>query len=108
SRADELPELPQASSANDALQGGCCTPGQICSAAGVLQEAADRRPSVITDDPPRADGPGPEQHDPPEFDRPVELTDEEIRERMSGNLCRCGAYVGIVDALRQLAGQEQR
>src|SRR5699024_1297585 len=77
---------------NDAFQCGYCTPGQICSAAGVLQEAADGRPSVITDDPPRADGPGPEQHDPPEFDRPVELTDEEIRERMSGNLCRCGAY----------------
>lgn len=106
--ADELSELHQAFLDNDAFQCGYCTPGQICSAAGVLQEAADGRPSVITDDPPRADGPGPEQHGPPEFDRPVELTDEEIRERMSGNLCRCGAYVGIVDALRQLAGQEQR
>ncbi|ROP36061.1 2Fe-2S iron-sulfur cluster-binding protein [Saccharothrix texasensis] len=68
----------------DALQCGFCTPGQVCSAIGVLDEVAAGHPSVVTDD----------------LVGPVELTDDEIRERMSGNLCRCGAYVAIVDAVR--------
>ncbi|QQQ79154.1 2Fe-2S iron-sulfur cluster binding domain-containing protein [Saccharothrix sp. 6-C] len=68
----------------DALQCGFCTPGQVCSAIGVLDEVAAGHPSVVTDD----------------LAGPVELTDDEIRERMSGNLCRCGAYVAIVDAVR--------
>lgn len=68
----------------DALQCGFCTPGQVCSAVGVLDEVAAGHPSVVTED----------------LTGPVELTDDEIRERMSGNLCRCGAYVNIVDAVR--------
>jgi xanthine dehydrogenase YagT iron-sulfur-binding subunit len=61
---------------HDAFQCGYCTPGQICSAAGVLAEA-------------RAEG--------------VALDDDEVRERMSGNLCRCGAYVNIVAAIADVA-----
>jgi xanthine dehydrogenase YagT iron-sulfur-binding subunit len=70
----------------DALQCGYCTPGQICSAVGMLGEAAEGHPSLVT--PP--DGPAP-------------LGPEEIRERMSGNLCRCGAYPHIVDAIEEAA-----
>jgi xanthine dehydrogenase YagT iron-sulfur-binding subunit len=68
----------------DAFQCGYCTPGQLCSAAGMLTE---RGPSAVTED---------LTADPP-------LTPEEIRERMSGNLCRCGAYVNIVAAIREVA-----
>ncbi|GAB2835535.1 aldehyde dehydrogenase iron-sulfur subunit [Actinoallomurus bryophytorum] len=67
----------------DAFQCGYCTPGQLCSAAGMLGE---RGPSAVTDD---------LTADPP-------LTREEIRERMSGNLCRCGAYVNIVAAIEEV------
>ncbi|MFJ5678549.1 2Fe-2S iron-sulfur cluster-binding protein [Streptomyces sp. NPDC093097] len=76
----------------DALQCGFCTPGQICSAAGVLAEAADGVPSHVT--PPTA-RPG----------APVALTADEIRERMSGNLCRCGAYPRIVEAVADAAAR---
>ncbi|WP_156755335.1 (2Fe-2S)-binding protein [Actinokineospora pegani] len=72
---------------NDALQCGFCTPGQVCSAVGVLAEAEAGWPSAVT-----APGATPE------------LTDAEIKERMSGNLCRCGAYPGIVAAVREVAG----
>ncbi|NUT47581.1 MAG: 2Fe-2S iron-sulfur cluster binding domain-containing protein [Saccharothrix sp.] len=68
----------------DALQCGFCTPGQVCSAVGVLDELHDGHPSAVT----------------PDLTGPVEATDDEIRERMSGNLCRCGAYVNIVAAVR--------
>jgi xanthine dehydrogenase YagT iron-sulfur-binding subunit len=68
----------------DAFQCGYCTPGQLCSAAGMLAEGA---PSAVTAD---------LTADPP-------LTAEEIRERMSGNLCRCGAYVNIVRAIAAAA-----
>ncbi|MGO1566938.1 MAG: (2Fe-2S)-binding protein [Brachybacterium sp.] len=88
----ELSDLHQAFLEQDAFQCGYCTPGQICSAAGMLREAADGRPSVVTED----TDPG----------GPVELTEDEIRERMSGNLCRCGAYVNIVAAVQQAAGQQ--
>ncbi len=71
----------------DAFQCGYCTPGQICSAVGVLREAAEGWPSAVTADP--SDSP--------------RLDDAEIRERMSGNLCRCGAYAGIVAAVRDAA-----
>ncbi|MFF9687820.1 2Fe-2S iron-sulfur cluster-binding protein [Streptomyces sp. NPDC014623] len=76
----------------DALQCGYCTPGQICSAAGMLQEAAGGFPSHAT---PRAvlAGPG----------GPATLDAAEIRERMSGNLCRCGAYPHIVEAIEDVA-----
>ena len=71
---------------HDGFQCGYCTPGQICSAVAMLAEAKAGAPSVVTQ---RISDV-----------RPVDLTDDEIRERMSGNLCRCGAYVGIVDAIR--------
>lgn len=83
----ELSDLHRAFLEQDAFQCGYCTPGQVCSAAGVLRELAEGAPSVVTED----------------LDGPVELTDAEIRERMSGNLCRCGAYVNIVAAIQQAA-----
>jgi xanthine dehydrogenase YagT iron-sulfur-binding subunit len=82
-----LHRLQQAFVDCDAYQCGYCTPGQICSAVGMLGEAAAGRPSYVTGD----------------LTADAELTDEEIRERMSGNLCRCGAYVNIVAAIREVA-----
>ncbi|MQA94372.1 MAG: 2Fe-2S iron-sulfur cluster binding domain-containing protein [Streptosporangiales bacterium] len=73
----------------DAFQCGYCTPGQLCSAVGMLAEAAKGRASAVTAD--LAD------------DAPV-LDEAEIRERMSGNLCRCGAYPNIVAAIGEVAG----
>ncbi|SDF33883.1 xanthine dehydrogenase YagT iron-sulfur-binding subunit [Blastococcus fimeti] len=75
---------------HDAFQCGYCTPGQICSAAGVLAEARAGWPSGVTD--PGEDG--------------GDLTDDEIRERMSGNLCRCAAYANIVPAVAEVAAAE--
>jgi xanthine dehydrogenase YagT iron-sulfur-binding subunit len=69
---------------HDALQCGFCTPGQVCSAVGMLDEAEAGWPSAATTDLTSA---------------AVELDAAEIRERMSGNLCRCGAYVNIVAAI---------
>jgi len=70
----------------DGFQCGYCTPGQICSAIGMLAEVSRGIPSAeSTDD-----------------TRPGELTEMELKERMSGNLCRCGAYVGICDAIRRV------
>jgi xanthine dehydrogenase YagT iron-sulfur-binding subunit len=63
----------------------------VCSAVGMLDEASRGHPSNVTESLAR---PGSLE----------DLTDEEIRERMSGNLCRCGAYVGILDAVREVAG----
>lgn len=74
--------------ARDGFQCGYCTPGQICSATAMLQEIAAGWPSDTTRD----------------LDAAPTLTDEEIRERMSGNLCRCGAYPNIVAAIRDVAG----
>jgi xanthine dehydrogenase YagT iron-sulfur-binding subunit len=75
----------------DGLQCGYCTPGQICSAVGMLAEHRAGAPSIVTGD--VASSPS--------------LSRKEIRERMSGNLCRCGAYNGIVDAIESVvAGQE--
>jgi xanthine dehydrogenase YagT iron-sulfur-binding subunit len=89
--------------AHDGFQCGYCTPGQICSAIGMLDEAGRGWPSAVT----AADGPG---ADGPVADGPVEggaveLSDAEIRERMSGNLCRCGAYANMVPAIKQAAGR---
>ena len=70
----------------DGFQCGYCTPGQICSAVGMIREFRDGMPSAVTKDVSASI---------------VELSDEEIKERMSGNLCRCGAYVGICDAIRE-------
>ena len=68
---------------HDGFQCGYCTPGQICSAVGMLDEVNAGHPSSVTKD----------------LTGAIELNDEEIRERMSGNLCRCGAYVNIVAAI---------
>jgi xanthine dehydrogenase YagT iron-sulfur-binding subunit len=76
---------------NDAFQCGYCTPGQLCSATAVLDEAERGWPSVVTDD----------------LGSDPVLDDDEIRERMSGNLCRCGAYVGIVAAVKQAAQRRE-
>ncbi|ALU92398.1 (2Fe-2S)-binding protein [Streptomyces globisporus C-1027] len=90
--ADELHPVQQAFLDLDGYQCGYCTPGQICSAIAVIEEHAAGWPSAVTDDPAPEAGPPP-------------LTPEEIRERMSGNLCRCGAYVSIVQAVARAAGE---
>ncbi|MFJ4963235.1 2Fe-2S iron-sulfur cluster-binding protein [Streptomyces sp. NPDC088729] len=86
---DELHPLQRAFVERDALQCGYCTPGQICSALGMIGEAADGFPSHVTppDSVPTA---------------PAVLGADEIRERMSGNLCRCGAYPRIVEAIEDV------
>jgi xanthine dehydrogenase YagT iron-sulfur-binding subunit len=85
-KGDDLHPMQAAFVEHDGLQCGYCTPGQICSAIGMLSEARAGQPSVVTAR--MADV------------QKIELTDAEIRERMSGNICRCGAYVGIVNAIR--------
>ncbi len=84
---DALHPLQQLFVAHDGFQCGYCTPGQLCSALGMLREAAAGWPSAVTPDSAARDG------------TPVALTRDEIRERMSGNLCRCRAYAGILDAI---------
>ncbi len=71
---------------HDGFQCGYCTPGQICSAVGMLDEVAKGWPSHVSAD----------------LTDPA-FSDDEIRERMSGNLCRCSAYPNIVDAIREVA-----
>jgi xanthine dehydrogenase YagT iron-sulfur-binding subunit len=83
---DQLHPIQAAFIEHDGFQCGYCTPGQICSAVALLGEAAEGAVSAATADV-RDLG-------------TVELTDDEIRERMSGNLCRCGAQPGIVAAIR--------
>ena len=78
---------------HDGFQCGYCTPGQICSAIGMAAELKRGVPSNVTDDiaaDVAADG--------------IALSHDELRERMSGNLCRCGAYNGIVDAIAEEYG----
>ncbi|GGS50508.1 2Fe-2S iron-sulfur cluster-binding protein [Streptomyces griseoviridis] len=89
---DRLHPVQQAFLDLDGYQCGYCTPGQICSAVGVIEEHAAGWPSAATDDVRPEAG-------------PPELTPEEIRERMSGNLCRCAAYVSIVDAVARAADE---
>ena len=89
SRDGVLHPVQQAFHDNHALQCGYCTPGQICSTVGMLQEAADGWASRETAD----------------LTAPTALTDAEIRERMSGNICRCSAYPQILAAIRDLAGE---
>jgi xanthine dehydrogenase YagT iron-sulfur-binding subunit len=85
-RGDALHPLQAAFIRHDAFQCGYCTPGQICSAVALLEEARRGDVSHVTEDVP-ADAPA--------------LTEDEIRERMSGNICRCGAYPGIVAAIQE-------
>jgi xanthine dehydrogenase YagT iron-sulfur-binding subunit len=88
-RPGALHPVQQAFLERDALQCGYCTPGQICSTVGMLQEAADGWASRETAD----------------LTAGISLTDAEIRERMSGNICRCSAYPQILAAIRDLAGE---
>ncbi len=74
---------------HDGFQCGYCTPGQICSATALLKEAKRGDVSYVTDDV-RIKATA------------LQLSDEEIRERMSGNICRCGAYANIVSAIREV------
>jgi xanthine dehydrogenase YagT iron-sulfur-binding subunit len=80
---DGLHPVQQSFLERDALQCGYCTPGQICSAVGALDELASGWPSAVTKD----------------LTASPELSSDEVAERMSGNLCRCGAYVNIVAAV---------
>ena len=85
---DDLHPVQAAFIKHDGFQCGYCTPGQVCSAVALLAEAKANLCSVVTPDLRDA--------------RTVELTDAEIRERMSGNLCRCGAYTNIVAAVAEV------
>ena len=85
---DALHPLQAAFIERDAFQCGYCTPGQICSAVGMLAEAGAGWPSHVTADV------GVER---------IELTPTEIRERMSGNICRCAAYPNIIAAIRDVS-----
>jgi len=90
--ADEaLHPLQAAFVEHDGFQCGYCTPGQICSAVGMIREFNDGLPSAVTN----------------EISSGImNFSDEEIKERMSGNLCRCGAYVGICAAIRDAFASE--
>ena len=88
---DAPSELQRAFVEHDGYQCGYCTPGQICSATAMLDEIANGWPSDASND----------------LEGPVEPSGEEIRERMSGNLCRCGAYANIVAAIRDVAGEAE-
>jgi xanthine dehydrogenase YagT iron-sulfur-binding subunit len=86
---DNLHPLQAAFVEQDGFQCGYCTSGQICSAMGMLAESRQGMPSYVTED----------------LTQPAtELTNVEIRERMSGNICRCAAYPNIVAAIKQAAG----
>ncbi len=86
-RGNELHPVQAAFIKHDGFQCGYCTPGQVCSAVGAIAEAKAGTASAVTSDV-RKQG-------------QVELTDAEISERMSGNICRCGAYPGIVAAVQE-------
>ena len=84
--ATALHPLQRAFVEHDGFQCGYCTPGQICSAVGMLAELHRGVPSNVT---------------PILTTQQLALTHDELRERMSGNLCRCGAYNGIVEAIAE-------
>jgi xanthine dehydrogenase YagT iron-sulfur-binding subunit len=86
---DDLHPLQAAFVEHDGFQCGYCTSGQICSAVGMLAESQQGMPSYVTED---------------LMQLAAELTDAEIRERMSGNICRCAAYPNIVAAIKRAAG----
>jgi xanthine dehydrogenase YagT iron-sulfur-binding subunit len=83
----QLHPLQRAFITHDGFQCGYCTPGQVCSGVAMLEEVRQGMPSHVTAD----------------LQQPAPLSDEEIRERMSGNLCRCSAYPNIVSAIREVA-----
>jgi xanthine dehydrogenase YagT iron-sulfur-binding subunit len=86
---DDLHPVQAAFVEHDGFQCGYCTSGQICSAIGMLAESQLGMPSYVTEDLAQV---------------AAELTDAEIRERMSGNICRCAAYPNIVAAIKQAGG----
>src|ERR1700733_409124 len=86
-RDGSLHPLQQAFIDHDGFQCGYCTPGQICSAVGMADEVARGVPSHVTDDLGANE---------------IALDHDELRERMSGNLCRCGAHNGIVEAIAEV------
>jgi xanthine dehydrogenase YagT iron-sulfur-binding subunit len=90
-RADALHPMQEAFLDHDAFQCGYCTPGQICSATAMLEEVRAGAASAVTPDMRKGS---------------TALTDAEIRERMSGNICRCGAYPNIVAAIRVVADKK--
>ncbi len=90
-QGDELHPVQAAFIKHDGFQCGYCTPGQICSAVAAIAEVKQGSASAVTPDV-RKEG-------------QVEFTDAEISERMSGNLCRCGAYPGIVAAVKEASGE---
>jgi xanthine dehydrogenase YagT iron-sulfur-binding subunit len=85
---DALHPMQAAFIKHDGYQCGYCTPGQICASVAALEEIAAGMPSHVTAD----------------LLAPPQVTPEEIRERMSGNICRCGAYANILDAISEVAG----
>lgn len=89
---DNLHPVQMAFLDNDGFQCGYCTPGQICASVALLDEIKNGSVSYVT----------PDLTSPPEL---ASLSETEIKERMSGNLCRCSAYNGIVAAVQQAAGQ---
>jgi xanthine dehydrogenase YagT iron-sulfur-binding subunit len=89
--AGKMHALQRAFLEHDGFQCGYCTPGQICSAIGMADEIKRGLPSAVTEDV--------AAHN-------IDFSDEEIRERMSGNLCRCGAHNGIVEAVRETFAEE--
>ena len=90
-KGDELHPLQTAFVRHEGFQCGYCTSGQLCSAVAMLSEVDQGTASHVTADVRKAET--------------VVLTDDEIRERMSGNICRCGAYPGIVAAIREVTQQ---
>ncbi|GAB3752221.1 2Fe-2S iron-sulfur cluster-binding protein [Spirosoma pomorum] len=92
-KEDTLHPMQTAFIKHDGFQCGYCTPGQICSAVALMSEAKNGEASYVT---PNVRQTG----------KSVKLSDEEIRERMSGNICRCGAYPNIVDAIREVHGDK--
>jgi xanthine dehydrogenase YagT iron-sulfur-binding subunit len=93
-QVDNLHPMQAAFIKNDGFQCGYCTPGQICSAVAMLNEAKNGEASYVT-------------ADVRQMPRSVELTDDEIRERMSGNICRCGAYPNIIKAIQEVHSGKQ-
>lgn len=91
-RGEQLHPVQAAFMENDGFQCGYCTPGQICASIALLNEVQRGAASVVT----------PDLTHPPTL---ADISEVEIRERLSGNLCRCSAYNGIVAAVQQVAGQ---
>lgn len=92
SQGDTLHPVQAAFIDNDGFQCGYCTPGQICASVALLNEIKQGCASAVT----------PDLAQSPQF---AQISTAEIRERLSGNLCRCSAYNGIVAAVQQVAGQ---